>query len=491
MKHSIHKLFIGTVLLALLGFTSCNGDERVNLDVAFFLGGNTFVESVVVDGNFSQTFLWISTDSDRAWTVTTSDYWLSVEPGTGDFALVRAGENTAGESRTGTITVSIGATSRTVTLTQQLPTEIDILGSTDFPNSGATQTLQIVTNVSWAASITTGSNFSRITTNASGTGSGTINITFDPNPSGTPRTANLRIAVADQDINLTLSQGEASVYSRPDQEIPFRLELPEVRNPRWFVDHNFFAMEFDTAQRHAVWVAFVFNRELRQRNVTRPNTDPWAYDPAIPRQYQWAYPRVANQPRDIPSFTVAGQFDRGHIMASSDRLHTRLANNETFFISNASPQFSRFNQSGGHWFNLEVLINRANNGWAWMFDTLYVVKGAAINRAGTLYTVNGQQHVFGGVQTLGTIPQRNDVTIARYWFMAMVGRVGNTFTGIAFWMENSPNSTGSVQRHHAITIRELEHRTGINFFPNLGVAFPAIYETVETNIDFSRWPGIN
>ncbi|MCL2413783.1 MAG: hypothetical protein FWC94_00815 [Bacteroidales bacterium] len=51
-------------------------------------------------------------------------------------------------------------------------------------------------------------------------------------------------------------------------------------------------------------------------------------------------------------------------------------------------------------------------------------------------------------------------------------------------------------RADARTIRELEHLTGIDFFPNLRIVGeqlgqPNLENEVETTINWSRWPGIN
>jgi endonuclease G len=475
-----HKITICILFLCLIGTTpSCKEREQhVNIQLS--------LENSEVEGRETGQFMLLEIDPDRPWTISVgeSEDWVFVNPTSGvgeSWIIVTTAEN-GSQPRTATITATSGISSASIELTQLPIALVEVFGNTSFPNTGANRTLQIQTNLAWTASITAGSSFARLGSTTSGTGNGAINVTFDPNPSGVERSANLRVTVAEQEVNLTLNQGLST--ARPEQDIPFRLELPEVRNSRWFIDHNYLALEFDTAQRHSVWVAFVFNSALRQSTVSR--TDRWAYDPLIPEQYQWAFPRVVNRPSDMPSLTVAGQFDRGHIVASEDRVSSLLANWETFYISNISPQFSRFNQSGGLWYSLEGRVRA----WARNFDTLYVVKGAAINRAGTVYTVQGEQLRFGGVETLGTIPERNNVTIAKYWFMTMVGRTGDTFTGIAFWFENSQDSRGpsSVLHQHAITIRQLEHKTGINFFPNLGIAFPAIYEFVENNINLSNWP---
>lgn len=479
---TVRKTAIWIFVLCLIGFSSsCR--ERDNPVII-----QLTLDRAEVSGEEAEQFLHLNIDSDKDWTITVypGEDWcfVSQTSGTGEAWIVVTTAENGDEYRTATITATSGRSSISVEVTQQPMSLIDVFGNTNFPNAGATRTLQVRTRLPWTASITEGNSFSRLGTPTSGTGNGTIDVTFDPNTDATTRSANLRVTVSGEEINLTLNQGIYTV--RPKQDIPFRIELPEVRNRRWFVDHTYLALEFDTAQRHSVWVAFVFNNALRQRNVSR--SDRWRHDPIIPVQYQWAYPVTRNHRGDItiPSFTVAGAFDRGHIVASEDRVFNLLSNWETFYTSNISPQFSRFNQRGGLWFNLEIRVRE----WAANFDTLYVVKGAAINQAGTIYTVNGQEHVFEGVETLGTIAARNNVTIARYWFMAMVGRNGDTFTGIAFWMENNPNSRGQPSQTHAVTIRELEHLTGINFFPNLGIAFPAIYDFVETNIDFSRWPGL-
>ncbi|MDR0437242.1 MAG: DNA/RNA non-specific endonuclease, partial [Bacteroidales bacterium] len=408
------------------------------------------------------------------------------------------GENGA-DPRTATITVTSGKTSGSVELTQRASTLIDVVGDGSFPDFGATHPFQIRTALSWTASITEGNAYCRLGSTTSGSGTGSVNVTFDANPGTESRNANLRVTASGEEINLALTQGQSSACPG-GQNVPFRIELPEVKNPCWFIDHTYWAMEYDTAQRHSIWVAFVFNSYFNQKNVSR--TDRWKHDPIVPVQYQWAFPVTTNSQRDttIPTFTIAGTYDRGHIMASEDRVFNLLANWESFYITNISPQVSSFNQQ--IWASLEGLVRK----WAGNCDTLYVVKGVAINKAGTTYTVNGVQQTFDGIDIIGTIPQRNNVTIGKWWYMALVKRTGNSFDGIAWWLENRPSRAGlppgtnnddhqtTVNRNnysrYAITIRELEHRTGINFFPNLNAAYPpdpSREEAVETTFDIKKW----
>jgi len=140
-----------------------------------------------------------------------------------------------------------------------------------------------------------------------------------------------------------------------------------------------------------------------------------------------------------------------------------------------------------------------------VMDTLYEAKGASINRLGAINTVNTTQQIYAGADIIDRLTQRNNVTVARWWFMALVQRRGDAFDGIAFWMENKSSAasgwpggytSGTVTREYAMTIRELEHLIGIDLFPNLRILGPTIgrpnlEEAVENSpINWSRWPGI-
>jgi len=244
--------------------------------------------------------------------------------------------------------------------------------------------------------------------------------------------------------------------------IPGRIELPEVKDMNWVIQHLTYAMEYDTAQRHSLWVAYKFYDEYNQKVVNRK--DAWAFDPIIPKEYQ-----SLNSTKQ--TFAYAG-YDRGHLCASEDRVFNLEANKETFFYSNMSPQLDWFNQQ--IWKNLEEKVRK----WAQAADcdTLYVVTGGAINP---------------GVETLGTLTERNNVTIPKYYYKALVKRQGDKFDGIAFWLENKKYNSAKVTHEYSMTIRELEKLTGINFFPYLRYVFPEnpwLEDSVETNLDTEKWP---
>jgi endonuclease G len=330
----------------------------------------------------------------------------------------------------------------------------------------------------WTATVEQDGNWC-VVTPSSGTAK-SAQVTVSRNPNNTARTAKITVTFEKLSKTIYLTQNGPSAPG---------IEIPEIRDSTWFIQHNYYSLEFDTAQRTSIWIAYVFNNYFNQNNTTRPDPDPWQYDPKIPRQYQWAYPFTPTDPPNYRNFPTISGYDRGHLIASADRLFSRVANNETFYISNISPQVGRgFNQN--IWADLEAKVRK----WAAASDcdTLYVVTGVAINKKGTIYHVNGVPQVFGGADIIGTIPSRNNVTIGKWWYKALVKRKGNEFTGIAWWFENKYHSDATVTDYsNAIAIRLLEQRTGINFFPNLKYALPGspnLEELVETTFDRTKWP---
>ena len=60
--------------------------------------------------------------------------------------------------------------------------------------------------------------------------------------------------------------------------------------------------------------------------------------------------------RQDPEDYVNSGYDRGHLVASANKLDLRIQNSETFLLSNMSPQVPRFNQ--GIWRELEDEVRR-------------------------------------------------------------------------------------------------------------------------------------
>ena len=229
-----------------------------------------------------------------------------------------------------------------------------------------------------------------------------------------------------------------------------RLEVPAMELGNDFIAHYdgnvmTYCLEYDRSKWHSRWVAFRFDNKTRAKAVSRKdyNIRPqYPIDPKLPTE-------VA-----IPSDASFNGYQHGHLCASADRLYSRTANDQTFYMTNMSPMIGNFN--GGYWATLEGLVQSLGRNVNFS-DTLYVVKGGTIQD--------------------GMFSKRvasNCIVVPKYYYMALLRYRGGTYSAIAFWMEhkdygNNFNSqaTNATMRQHAVSVDELEEKTGINFFHNL------------------------
>ena len=74
-------------------------------------------------------------------------------------------------------------------------------------------------------------------------------------------------------------------------------------------------------------------------------------------------------------------YDHGHICPSADRLYSKLANKQTFYLTNMQPQYPKFNQK--LWADMEDRMRKWIDRGA-STDTMYVCKGGTIDSEKTL-----------------------------------------------------------------------------------------------------------
>lgn len=220
-----------------------------------------------------------------------------------------------------------------------------------------------------------------------------------------------------------------------------------------------YAVAYDATLFHSRWVAFRFDTDTRPKRVERK---PFSEKPQYP-----ADPLLARA-EALPSDISFNGYDHGHLVASADRLFSREANDQTFYLTNMSPQVRHFNQK--YWTALEALVQNLGRNSTFA-DTLYVVKGGTVDRtAGILKYVAD-----------------NRVPVPAHYFMALLKVKNGVYSSIAFWLENKNYGkigTTADMRKHAISVAQLERNTGINFFHNL----PDLVEQgVEKNFTLSAW----
>lgn len=251
---------------------------------------------------------------------------------------------------------------------------------------------------------------------------------------------------------------------QPTTSITARMETPRVLTDgsTVLIDHSTttngktivtYELEYDKNKLHSRWVAFRFDGDTRGKSTGRAD-EPFQDDPSLSSTYHIGY------------YGFGGQYNRGHLCASNDRLYNTTANEQTFYMTNMSPQLGSFNQ--GYWITLENLVQRLGRN-ATFSDTLYVVKGGTIRDN----------------QVMGYVSRSNGkrVAVPKYYYMALLKVKNGTYSSIAFWMEHKEygytyknQAPLSEIKKTAITVNQLEALTGIDFFPNLPDAAEEIVE---------------
>lgn len=255
-----------------------------------------------------------------------------------------------------------------------------------------------------------------------------------------------------------------------------RIEMPRLQQGDVFIVHQAtdmkdkplnYAVAYDTKQHHSRWVAFRFDNQTKGRSVSRKD---YSIKPQYPQD-----PLCKDTPTSDASFHG---YDHGHLCASADRLCSRTANDQTFYMSNMSPQLASFNQD--YWTKYEGFVQNlgrscgtvsgTNTAFA---DTLYVVKGGTINNVTTTTKVDDF-----------------NMPVPSHYFMALLSVKDGKYAAIAFWMEHRQYDLSIIKNDkteiaaHAISIDRLESLTGIDFFCNLP---GAVEKAVEASCMPSVW----
>ena len=345
--------------------------------------------------------------------------------------------------------------------------KVDLEGGDKFNYQGGQFFLRITTTGNWKIEKPASDDWYSFSI-TSGQNNGTVVLKVAEN-GDVPRTSKFAISAGStkKEITITQDKFDEGLLYYPKKEA-YRIEIPRlskdvVDDKAAFVAHYApdtyggthlnFSLEYNYASRHSRWVAFTFYDKTAESNTGRSNA--WSYDPQL---IEWT-----NNDSD---YRGSG-YDRGHIMASADRLYSRTANEQTFYYSNITPQVNSFNS--GIWLELEGVVRGwgKNNSFR---DTLYVVKGGTIREDQVLHTIG-----------------KSEIVVPKYNYMAVLSKKGDNYKSIGFWFENRRYAEPYRLNEHAVSVKELEELTGIDFFHNLP---DEIENEVEKQKNTSSWPGL-
>lgn len=263
------------------------------------------------------------------------------------------------------------------------------------------------------------------------------------------------------EISKLVITSEEEVITKDDfgdeyKGVPVWMELPQVKDASGYRIHtapigdkNYrnYSYQFDGKNMVALWVAYPLCDLYTKKTVQR--TDKWAYDPFLAEDAQPVYFKAGNIYDDGQGGV---KYNRGHQLPSADRLASTRMNEQTFYFTNIAPQMADKAFNAGPWEDLESAVrtwSASSNGT----DTLYVVTGCVVDKPIEYRMDNNGKQV--------SVPN------GFYKALLRLSKEG-TYMGAAFYLDHKNYQGQSVTiKEFALSIKELEEKTGVTFFANL------------------------
>jgi endonuclease G len=151
-------------------------------------------------------------------------------------------------------------------------------------------------------------------------------------------------------------------------------------------------------------------------------------------------------------------FDRGHMAPSGDFIWDQSINEDTFFMTNMSPQTAELNQKT--WNALEEHVRN----WACGSGELKVYTGPIVDP---------------NMRRLNSC-----VSIPSKFFKVLAAKKDKKLVGIGFVYDQN-DKAGDPYRKNAMSIRKVEELSGLNFFENAYAQ--KVQDEFETQFDINDW----
>lgn len=375
--------------------------------------------------------------------------------------------------------------------TPSFPSKADINGSIlTYHASVVTGVTSGVPSVTWELTVTSGSDFCTPQTRAGFAGQG-FSLSCTTNSTESDRIATAKIAFSDGFSKIftirQLAKTENDTYDRPWAEQPEYKDGTALVHKTYYTKTTSgrrirnYSICYDTEKLVSHWVAYPLHN-CYIGNSGR--TDEWSFDDAYytynsstgyyDKKYVYTNPVISQTlQQNIEAGGYQGNGDRGHMLPSASRTVDYNTNAQTFYATNMMPQYSQFNQ--GVWATLE------NDVRTWRCaDTLYVVTGTLYESGSYQFTARGRKitspsHAYKLVlRTRSGNSKKNiaDITSA------------DELMCIGFLFQNNSTGANTSIRNAAVSVAEIERRSGFKFFRNLD---PSIADKVKSQNNPGDW----
>lgn len=223
------------------------------------------------------------------------------------------------------------------------------------------------------------------------------------------------------------------------------LALPAFSKSDIIVQHTGYTLNYAEDYEQPYWVAYVLTAD-KVFSTNSERQDNFHEDPYIP-----------TGSATLADYKGSG-YDRGHLIPAADQKWSEQAMDDSFYLSNMSPQVGSFNR--GIWAKLESVVRTF----------------AAQNQA--ICVVTGPVLTDGPYETIGV----NEVAVPNYYYKAILDYSGDEHKAIGFLLKNEGSNAALTT--FAVSIDYLEEVTGLDFFPALP---DDEEELLEASYDVTLW----
>lgn len=207
------------------------------------------------------------------------------------------------------------------------------------------------------------------------------------------------------------------------------------------IHHYAYTLQYSEEHEQPRWVAYELTRQKVEG--TFPRRDNFREDPDV----------ITGSATPADYKPTSSTYARGHLAPAGDMKWSQQAMDESFLMSNMSPQLHSFND--GIWNRIENRVRQ----WARLYDTIWVVTGPVLE------------------PPMGHIGS-NHVSVPRYFYKITLDP--KRHAAIAFLIAHEAGK-GPLQAF-ATSIDEVEALTGLDFFRGLPDE-----EAIESSFNLDLW----
>ena len=231
----------------------------------------------------------------------------------------------------------------------------------------------------------------------------------------------------------------------------FAQKIEDVTSPRGIteqiIQHKGFTVSYNDNLLIPNWVTWELTADEANAKVAS-RTDEFFPDPDVK-----GYTALTTD------YSNSG-YARGHMAPAADMKWSRVAMEESFYLSNICPQLPSIND--GPWLELEQKCRY----WAKKYGSIYIT-------CGPLFLSATEKNI-----------GKNQVAVPDAFFKVILQKRDNTWTAAGFVVLNIPYGANVSINELACSVRAIEMKTGYQFFTGLP---KDIAEQVKTQFNINDW----